>query len=170
MGLDKVDLVVKNEPLGQRLVRLLVGQGYPTTVLGRPVAGATEHQPDPPSCTGPLYALAHFKPKAGRVFVLSCDVPLFDPRVVEVLAREMKHRQAVIPKFDDRSQPLCALYRADAFPVAKAVADQSERRVMEWLKRLEVHHFDAATLQESGIDPRSVRGANTPEEFQTLLA
>lgn len=169
MGLDKANLVVKGEPLGLRIVRLLSGAAVQTTVLGRPVPGAAAHIPDKPGNAGPLAALSLFQPKASRVFIISCDVPLFDPRLLAFFDGLMRQRQAVVPKIEGKPQPFCALYKAECFSVARAVVDTGDQRALSWLRRLDVLSVDANKLQEGGLECRFCQGANTPDEFKALV-
>ena len=165
MGTDKAGLLVEGEPLAERIVRLLAGAGWPVTVLGRePVRGAgfladeAEHQ-------GPMACLRRFAPTADIVFVCSCDLVRFDPRLGEILAGKLGDRDAAVPILEGRFQPLCAVYNRRAFDPAKTPG----ARVLDWLSGLSTVEIDEAELVSSGIDPLAAMGANSPGEFRSML-
>ncbi len=77
---------------------------------------------DPDPGAGPLAALASFKAKREWVFVASCDIPLLDGRVVEILREQAGSHDAGLPLIEGRLQPLCAIYRADTLASARSDA------------------------------------------------
>jgi len=170
MGQDKASLLVDGVPLAERIVSSLLRAGVPVTVLGRsPIEGAA-FLPDAEDFSGPLSALARFKPSAGTVFLTSCDVPLFDVELVGVLARQLNESEAVTPVIEGYRQPLSALYRASAFDRLPALIAQGKRSMMAWLDSLDVDEIDEAGIVRAGLDPRCLASANTPEELAWLLA
>lgn len=164
MGRDKASLPVGGEPQGERIVRLLAEAGVSTTVLGKaPVAGARLF-PDDGTVQGPLDALRRFRPE-GLAFVLSCDLPRFDARLVAVLHERLGDHEAVAPFVDGFRQPMVALYRREAF--AKIPVEGCP---MGWLSALDVRLVDEAELVAAGVHPDATRGANTPEELASLTS
>lgn len=169
MGRDKASLPIDGVPQAKRVVDALLTKVVNVTVLGRqPVEGA-EFLPDAEEFAGPAAALARFEPTADAVFVASCDLPLFDPRIIDLLAAELEGHRAVAPLVDDWRQPLCALYRAETFATLKEVAAEGIRCPMKWLARLDPRLLDEAALTQAGIDPRATLGANTPDELAEAL-
>lgn len=169
MGRDKASLPIDGVPQAQRIVEALRVKVVKTTVLGRhPVPGA-EFLPDGEEFAGPAAALARFEPSSDAVFVASCDLPLFDPRIVDLLAEALGDHRAAAPLVEEWRQPLCALYRAETFATLKEVVAAGIRCPMKWLARLEPVLLDETVLRSAGIDPRSTLGANTPDELQEAL-
>jgi molybdopterin-guanine dinucleotide biosynthesis protein A len=169
MGSDKSRLMVGGEPIAIRTARLLSEHCSRVTVLGRfPVAGHgfLEDQED---FAGPLNALARFIPNADTVFVASCDMPLFDGRMVPFLISHLESREAVMPFAEGHLQPLCAVYSADAWNVLARVLAEGQRSIKAWLERLQIQTVDPEEFARVGIDPRAYRGANSPEELESLL-
>src|SRR5437762_10153171 len=100
MGEDKAKLIVQGERLGSRIARLLTEKGLAVTVSGGdPIPGYT-FIPDEQQFGGPLAALAGFQPSQKLVFVVSCDLPGFDPEVVNALAQRLGTHQACVPRLD----------------------------------------------------------------------
>lgn len=170
MGEDKASLCVDGEPLGRRTARVLAEAGYAVTVLGSEPLEGHGFQRDESPHEGPLSALRRFTPTAQTVFIAACDMPRFDPRVVELLAQQLVGADAVVPVSESRLQPLCALYRAEALRslVQPELAEMNS--MMRFLESLRVVELSESELIGAGISPKALRGANTPEELAALLA
>jgi len=169
MGTDKGALLIDGEPMGVRIARSLKEHGYGVTVLGNIPSADFRQLPDADPFAGPLVAISNFHPVGDCVFVCSCDIPLFDARLVETLFNGIDDFDAAIPSIDGRLQPLCALYTSRSLKIAHDLAAEGERRVMAWVHRLRFREVGESTLAKYGLDPRCVLGANTPEELDALL-
>lgn len=169
MGQDKAGLLVDGEPLAQRTCRLLSGVCTSLLVLGPDPVGTYPFLPDVCPGAGPLAAIAHLKPDQDLVMLVSCDLPRFDPALVNVFQDHLGALDAVIPVIEGRLQPLCGLYRAVTFEVAAQLFRDGNRSVMPWLTHIEVREIDAEAIAAAGLDPRSVMGVNTPEEFAAIM-
>lgn len=169
MGTDKGALLIDGEPMGVRIARSLTEHGYGVTVLGNIPSADFPQLPDADPFSGPLVAISDFQPVREWVFVCSCDIPLFDARLVEALFDGIDDYDAAIPSIDGRLQPLCALYTTRSVKIAHDLAVEGERRVMAWVQRLRFLEVNESTLAKYGLDPRCVLGANTPEELEALL-
>ena len=170
MGRDKATFPIAGVPLGELIVNFLVSHGLSVTVLGRtPISGAHFIQ-DSEDFAGPLVAIAAFQPSCDLVFIASCDLASFDPSVVDLLCAELGEHQAAVPVVDEKLQPLCALYRAEAFDLIPGVLKDPRKSMMAWLNRLSVKEVAENRLSDVGIATQAVRGANTPAEFEQLAS
>jgi len=165
MGQDKAGLVVKGEPMAARLARLLASRCGHLTVLGREPLPGHKFLADSEESAGPLSALSKFVPTADFVFVAACDLALFDPRLIDICLSLVQGFDACLPVADGHPQPLCALYRATAWSSIAATVSEGKTSMMAWLDSIRYRTITAEGLKASGIDPRSVVGANTPEEW-----
>lgn len=153
--------MVEGEELAPRLARLLSEHGLSVTVCGRePIAGHG-FLADQEEFAGPLRALSRVKSVADYVFVVSCDLPRFNPEVVDVLSARIDGYEAAIPLRDSRLQPLCALYGASSFDSARSLVGAGERRVMRWVESLNFVAVD-------DVPPDWIANVNTPEELRRL--
>jgi molybdenum cofactor guanylyltransferase len=165
MGTDKASLIVGNEPLAQRLARQLLDNGWKPTVLGRSGLEGYAFLPDREPNAGPLAALRGFSPTSDLIFVLSCDVPLFDPILCEVLANLIGAKDAAIPMIQGKIQPLCALYRKEAW---QKLVEVPSNRIFDWVETLDSLIVSEGEFHKLGADPVWCAGANTPQEFRSL--
>ncbi len=161
MGADKAKLTVDGVPIGHRIVQALLQKCPRVTVLGGDPIPPALHIPDAEPYAGPIAALAAFAPTAEYVFVTSCDLPRLTHEVIEALAAEIGNHQAAIPELHDRAQPLCALYREDAFDQLRTQHREGEKRIMRWVDDLDAI-FVPVDDQPWG---RQVTNVNTPEEW-----
>jgi molybdopterin-guanine dinucleotide biosynthesis protein A len=169
MGQDKSRLSVRGEPILERLARLLLEGDVPVTVLGgRPIVGAA-FLPDGDAFSGPLAALADWKPSRSSAIVVSCDAVRFHTGVVRGLLELMGPHEAAIPVVEGRTQPLCALYRRSAFEHARVVKAEGSVRIRDWTDRLDAFYADEDALRSAGINPRDVVGVNDPDALRRAL-
>lgn len=166
MGKDKSAINVFGEPLGNRLARLLKQAGWEPCVLGKHPIGDHNFKLDSDDCGGPLCALKQYHPLTDFVFVLSCDVPLFNSQIPELFLKNLGDFDAVIPEVIGRAQPLCALYRASAW---NHIHSLKSSRVFDWIDLLSVNFLQEGQLTEIGIQPGWISGANTPAELSALI-
>ncbi len=166
MGQDKASMSVHGFPSARRIADQLMAHGWPVTVLGREPLQGLPFCLDAEEFAGPLSALRGFHPSAEAVFVVSCDIPLFDGRLPGVLSEFLHDNGAAVPVVCGRIQPLCALYRTAA--LSSLLRHPSLKRMGDWLQTLSVAQVDEEALRRHGIEPEAMMGANTPEEFYAL--
>lgn len=172
MGQDKSDLEFEGMALGEKTAHAILNAGYPVTILGKAPIQDFPFLLDEQVHAGPLSALAQFRPSADCVFVASCDMPRFDPKIVRTLSSIIKSRpsaEAAVPFLKESLQPTCALYASTAWEHIPAVLRSGKRSLMAWLEAMEVVLVLEDDLAENGIDPTSFEGANTPEDLARIL-
>ncbi len=168
MGTDKASVLVDGVALGERIAAQLAEAGFPPTILGpAPIRGLPFQQDEHPQ-DGPLAALRAFHPTAPLVFVVACDLPLFDSGIVAVMLGALGQSDAAVASVGGRLQPLCALYRAEAFDILRGPLSNA-RSMMAFLDALEVVEVSESDWVAAGLHPACVRGANTPHELREIL-
>ena len=170
MGHDKASLLVDGTTLAERTAGELLGAGYGVTVLGQKQIQGCSFLADEEEYQGPLIALARFSPTKPWVFVASCDMPLFDSRVVALLREKALTSQAVVLEIAGHLQPLCSLYASSIFGLMREAVKDDERSIMRLIKSIDCQVLSEKDLADAGISPLSVTGVNTPEELQQLLS
>ncbi|ARU41233.1 hypothetical protein CCB80_08830 [Armatimonadetes bacterium Uphvl-Ar1] len=166
MGFDKALISMGGEPLAVRLARILREAGWEPTILGRAPLDGYRFQPDDEVERGPLAAICDFAPTSQLVFVLSCDVPLFDRAVARALKSCLGEKEAAVPSINGRLQPLCAVYRRGAW---ERLRDVDSPRIIDWVEALDAEIVNESDLLRHGVQPDWCRGVNTPSELKTLL-
>ena len=169
MGVDKAELVVDGEPLALRIARSLFEIGLPVTVLGRKKIDGFAFLPDAEEFEGPLVALGGFRPSAEFVFVASCDMPRFDPRIAQLLEGLINKSEAGVPLIEEKLQPTCGIYRQEAWSKIPMVLSKGKKSLMAWLDSLEIRAVSEGEIRIAGLDPGSFKGVNTPEGFRAMV-
>ncbi|MBS1714511.1 MAG: molybdenum cofactor guanylyltransferase [Armatimonadetes bacterium] len=168
MGADKAGMDVRGEPAAHRTARLLNPYVTRVTVLGsHDVPGCLKLQ-DAEPFQGPLAALASFHPREDAVFVCSCDMPRFDATILPLLADRIEHHDsimAVVPFIEGNMQPLCALYRTNAFAMIATVRAEGQRRVLSWIDTLWAEVLTEDDLRMADLDPRDFLSADTTDAW-----
>jgi molybdopterin-guanine dinucleotide biosynthesis protein A len=165
-GNDKASVAIEGRTVLERMLAELDRARVQVTVLGADPVEGRAFQRDEHEHAGPAAALKRFRPTTEIVFVASCDLPLFRAETVAVLKDKIHGNDAAIPKIAGRPQYLCALYTRSAFEKWATTEGNSMQDLVNAINAIEVSESE---LEESGVDPRWVRGFNTPEELADLL-
>lgn len=103
-------------------------------------------------------------------FVTSCDAPFLNLPLISFLTSQISNRDVVVPYWQDRFQPLHAVYRKSVAPLLKDQLERGELRPISLYKKvrtLEVHEQDIRRLDPDGL---SFLNMNTPEDYEAALA
>lgn len=101
-------------------------------------------------------------------FVVACDFPLVDHRLLAALTAATDEGDAVVPMTGEgQLQPLCGRYRTEpTLNATRSLLEAGERRPMELLARLETTTIDVREL------PAAVRNqlvnVNTPADLRHI--
>jgi len=165
-GAEKASVTIAGRTVLERMLAELDSAQVQVTVLGTDPVQGRAFQRDEREHAGPAAALKRFRPTTDQTFVASCDLPLFRAEVITVLKDNIRDHDAAIPTIAGRPQFLCALYTRSAFEKWATTEGDS---MQDLVKAINVMEVSETELEESGIDPRWVRGFNTPEELADLL-
>ena len=164
MGRDKSLLPLAGEPLIARIagqlrplfdeVLVSANDPAPYAFLGLPVIADAEPE------QGPLMGIASCLEAARNdwLFVTGCDVPDLDSAFIARLLAQAGECDIVMPQdAAGRPEPLCALYRKTALPVAHRLLAVGRRRIIDLLPELRV--------VSPALPGGWLKNLNTPEEF-----
>lgn len=174
MGRDKAALLLGGVSLLRRAADRAAACADEVLVVGRegfPGLSGVRLVPDlggPPSSMRGLHAaLTHAA--EDRVLLLACDMPFWDPGLVDYMKGLCRDADVVVPRPGGRYEPLCAIYRT-------ALAARAEALLAEG--RLKLRFL----LEERGVRVRTVEDGdypfgenaffniNAPEDYRRALA
>ncbi|AMV71213.1 bifunctional molybdopterin-guanine dinucleotide biosynthesis protein MobA/MobB [Desulfuromonas sp. DDH964] len=167
MGRDKALLELQGEPLFERALALL--QDYFPRVLiagdrpdlARPeVPALADHYP------GSALGGIHTGLRAAAtewIFVVPCDMPFPDQRIVEALLRLRPGADAVVPRTAHGYEPVFALYHKNCLALMEAQLNQGRFRINELYTQLRLNVLDGEQLPPGW--QRSLTNLNTPEQY-----
>lgn len=191
MGQPKASLPFGGEPMLTRIVRRLATVVHPVVVVAAPgqalpeLLASTLVARDAIPGRGPLEAiaagLAALGPACAAVFVTTTDAPFLHPAFVRRLwdlrsSAEGGPFDAVVPRIAGRDQPLCALYAVSVREVVAALLADDRRRASLLAERVRSLFADETllladpALRKADGALRSLRGVNTPAEYEAALA
>lgn len=119
---------------------------------------------------GPLAGLHAGLSAARRAwsFVVACDMPLVDRRLVRYMVLLTAGHQAVVPRADDQPEPLHALYNKAALPAIEQRLEAGDLRVISFYPAIQVRYVEPHEWAIFDSEGRSFANANTPEDWQRL--
>jgi molybdopterin-guanine dinucleotide biosynthesis protein A len=118
----------------------------------------------------PAVALGLGAIRTTHAFALGCDAPFVRRAMLRLLTRAVGDLNAAIPRWDDRLQPLVALYHARLAPTLTALAAAGERRLHVIASLPGVRTVPSELC--AAVDPQGIsfRTLNTPDEYAAACA
>jgi len=180
MRRPKLELPFGNEVLLQRICRILGEVVSPLVV----VASSDQPLPPLPDCIrilrdefdsfGPLAGiatgLAALTNDCDIAFVTSCDVPLLQPDFVRAVIGKIAGYDVAVPHDGQYDHVLAAAYRTKLGTSAEQLLHAGQRRPLSLINESASRRIPVDEFRQ--VDPHlySLRNANTPDEYNELLA
>ncbi len=175
MGRPKSLLPFGGEPLIVHIVRALQRMFAHTVIVAAP----DQELPDLPATLvrdevayqGPVGGIYYgLKAATGKFcFVTSCDVPFLNPSLISHLASQISHYDVVVPFWEDRFQPLHAVYRTSVLPLLKEQLDRGELRPVYLFDKVETCRIEEDAIRRFDPEGLSFFNMNTPEDYEQAL-
>ncbi len=175
MGQDKGLVKLNGIPLIEHVINRLDGLADETIVttnspqtykyLDLPLA--SDEKPGAGALAGLLTALT--AAKGEYVFVIACDMPFVNRKLVETIISSAAKADVIIPHINERLQPLHALYhRSNCLgPIQQAIVAK-QKRMISFHDQVSIFELPAEKIIP--IDPKglSFMNINTPEELAQM--
>jgi molybdenum cofactor guanylyltransferase len=175
MGRPKSLLPFDGEPLIVHIVRALK-QMFAEIVL---VAAPDQELPDLPvvlvrdevAYQGPVGGIYYGLKAAGGefCFVTSCDVPFLNPPLISYLISHISDRDVVVPFWENRFQPLHAVYRTSVLALLKEQLDRGELRPVYLFDKVKTCKIEEDAIRRFDPEGLSFLNMNTPDDYQQAL-
>jgi molybdopterin-guanine dinucleotide biosynthesis protein A len=193
MGSPKALLLFDGEPLVVHVARTLRSLFGDIVVVGGPGEEFVEllrllssqpnklNQPNEPKVTLVRDEIAHQGPVGGIYyglsvaagefcFVTSCDVPFLSARLISYLVSQISDYDVVVPYWQERFQPLCAVYRKSVTPLLKEQLDRGELRPIFLYEKVRTRKVTEAEIRRFDPEGSSFFNMNSPEDYRAALA
>ena len=182
MGKPKESLAFGSGSLLGNITDLLLQCTWPVVVVSRdstqelpplPLESTLIHDEQPQA--GPLAAIAsgmrHVQAagdlgEQDAVFVTGCDAPFLSEDAIGWLCQQLGDHQAVMPRTDDRLQPLCAVYRISCLPILEELMASGVETVRTIAEKANTRILEEADLRAIDSNLDFMRTVNTPEEYE----
>jgi molybdopterin-guanine dinucleotide biosynthesis protein A len=175
MGTPKALLPFDGEPLVAHVVTTL-GRLFPEVVVVaapgqtlpampvRLVRDEVEHQGP---VAGIYYGLRAARGDVG--FVASCDSAFLNVDLISHLVSEAPGNDVVVPHWQDRYQPLHAVYRRSVLPLLAEQLARGELRPVHLFDRVRTRRVDEEEIRRFDPDGSSFFNMNTPADYAEAL-
>jgi molybdopterin-guanine dinucleotide biosynthesis protein A len=175
MGQPKAMLRFDGEPLIGHLVRklaLLFSQIVVVTAPGQEIPSlGVKFVRDEVPYQGPVGGIFYGLKASGHpiCFVTSCDAPFLKLPLISHLLSQISEYDVVVPVWEDRLQPLHAVYRSSVAPALKEQLERNEMRPIFLYDKVRTRKVSAEEVRRFDPDGLSFLNMNTPEDYQTAL-
>jgi molybdopterin-guanine dinucleotide biosynthesis protein A len=176
MGQPKALLPFDGEPLLVHTVRTLQQRFAEIVVVAAPdqelPSVAVTLVRDDVAYQGPVGGILYGLQAASHdvCFVTSCDAPFLNLRLIDHLLSLIDHYDVAVPFWEDRLQPLHAVYRRSVAPLLQAQLQRGELRPVLLYKKVRTYEVPAEDLRRLDPDGLSFRNMNRPEDYEEALA
>jgi molybdopterin-guanine dinucleotide biosynthesis protein A len=176
MGRPKALVTFGEQPLIAHLVRLLQQLFNKIIIVAAPEHDLPDLQAtvvrDELPFQGPVGGIYYGLRAAGEesAFVTSCDAPFLNLALVRFLTEQISHSDVVVPYWQERFQPLHAVYRASVAPLLGDQLERGELRPVTLFQRVRTLKIQEDEIRRFDPDGLSFLNMNTPEDYQAALA
>jgi molybdopterin-guanine dinucleotide biosynthesis protein A len=175
MGQPKALLPFNGETLIARVVRTL-GASFGEIVV---VAAPDQELPDLPArlvrdqipYQGPVGGMCYgLRVVSGDpCFITACDAPFLNLQVIEAILAALENVDVAVPMWQDRLQPLHAIYRKRVRPALEKQLAAGQHRPIDLYREVATRILSEQELHKLDPEGLSFFNLNTPEDYQTAL-
>jgi len=102
--------------------------------------------------------------------VTSCDAPFLNPALVSYLLSQSADYDVVVPYWQERLQPLHAVYRRSVAPFLQEQLERGELRPIFLYKQVRTREVPEDELRRFDPEGLSFNNMNSPQDYQAALA
>lgn len=175
MGRAKALLPFDNEPLIAHVVRRLKSW-FPEIIV---VAAPDQELPelsavlvrDEIAYQGPVSGIYHGLKAATKnvCFVTSCDAPFLNFELIDHLLEQISDYDVVVPFWQERFQPLHAIYRTSVVPLLKEQLERGELRPIFLYDKVRTRKIQEAEIRRLDPEGLSFLNMNSPADYGAAL-
>lgn len=175
MGEAKALLLFDDEPLIVHIARAL------KTMFAEIIVVAAPEQELPPlparivhdevAYQGPVGGIYYGLKAAGTEFsfVTSCDAPFLNGALISYLTAQIAGYDVVAPYWEERYQPLHAVYRKSVLPCLKEQLERGELRPVYLFDKVRTRKVEQDDIKALDPDGLSFLNMNTPGDYEAAL-
>ena len=175
MGQTKALLVFDGEPLIAHIARALKRMFAEVFVVASPQQElpplAASVVRDEVAYQGPVGGIYYGLRAAAEEFsfVTSCDAPFLNTRFISYLTKQIADYDVVVPFWEERYQPLHAVYRRSVLPLLKEQLERGELRPVYLFDKVRTRTVGEDEIKALDPDGLTFLNMNTPQDYQAAL-
>ena len=174
-GSDKAFLRLGNQYVSERLVQLLASIFssvcfIASTKRSLPLRGLKVYYDREPGL-GPLGGVltALQNSKHDYTFIVPCDLPFIQPKLIEQLWQHKTDADIIIPFYNDHSEPLTAFYHKRCIPHIEQTLRRNEHHMHSIHANLVVQKFALEKFFTKSQIERMFFNINFPEDYNKAM-
>jgi len=102
------------------------------------------------------------------VMVKATDMPFLVPELLNLMEGLKEGADAVVPLYNNKYEPLLAVYHRRCIPAIADVLEGTERKVVSFYRRIKLRALDEDAWRSVDKDGRSFWNINTLEDWEQL--
>ena len=175
MGRPKALLPFAGEPLIAHVVRKLKRIFAEAVVVAAP----EQELPTLPvtlvrdevAYQGPVSGIYHGLKASTKeaCFVTSCDAPFLNLQLISFLVSQLSDFDVVVPYWQERFQPLHAVYRRHVFPLLREQLNRGELRPISLYSKVRTREIQEEEIRRLDPEGLSFLNMNSPEDYREAL-
>lgn len=175
MGQAKALLVFDEEPLIAHIARALKRMFAEIVVVAAPEqelpALPAKMVRDEVAYQGPVGGIYYgLRAAAGEFsFVTSCDAPFLNTALISYLIGQISDYDVVVPFWEERYQPLHAVYRRSVLPLLKEQLERGELRPVYLFDKVRTRTVEPDEIKRLDPDGLTFLNMNTPQDYEAAL-
>lgn len=118
---------------------------------------------------GGLYS-ALFHSTTEWIFLLGCDMPLIEPKLLKYMIEIRTWAPVIIPFCRNRFEPLHAVYHRSLLPIAENLIRRDKLRMRELLDLVPMYVVDEKKIIDIAGSLRCLSNINTLSQFRKILS
>lgn len=174
-GSNKAFATIGNETLVERVVRqiqdifpeVIIVTNDPLAYVDLGLTIVTDIIPH----QGPLGGIytGLFFGRFPSVFVTACDMPFINTPLIRYMVSRKESFDVVVPKIDDKFEPLCALYGKRCLKPMQKLLEGGKRQVIEVFKSVKVLTIEKDEVHRFDPGEKCFFNINTVEDWKKAL-
>jgi len=171
MGTDKALLLVQDEPLLKRMIRLLEPFCKTIAISGNKMdynVFNIELVEDLYTGCGPISGIISSLKHSSTEWnlLVSVDVPFINDAFIQNLISHVGNYDCIIAEHEGRVEPLMGLYKRQIIPVVEEMISQGDYKLTRLLDKLNVRYVNCDSLIKQF--PRLFVNINLPEDYNSI--
>ena len=175
MGKPKALLLFDAEPLISHIIRKL------RQLFSQIIVVAAPEQEIPPLGVAIIHDEVSYQGPVGGIcyglraahepicFVTSCDAPFLNLSLISYLLSQISEYDVVVPTWEERLQPLHAVYRSSVLPILQGQLERKELRPIFLYDKVRTRKVSLDEIRRFDPEGLSFLNMNTPEDYETAL-
>lgn len=102
-----------------------------------------------------------------RAIIVGCDTPFLSVRLLEYMSQVSSAFDVVVPRIEDKVEPLCAIYSRNCLLAIEALLEQNELRISRLFNMVTARYIEEHEINAFDPEHLSFFNANSQADLDT---